>query len=363
MAPTQAQLKASRAKVLAGGKPAKARTQRYLKSIEPQLKEGAKKTLLLKGIKCSQSMGNLLKDMRAMQAPNAKMLTKKNQIVAFDDVEGQQSLEFLTTKNDCALFALASTNKKRPNNLVMGRTFDHQILDMIELGVLRYKSIRDYGGSVPKKRLGSKPLMLFLGDLWQQDSTCEKLQNLLIDFYRGDVVDKLVASGIDHLLVFVASHQPQDASSSDLPPNNIKKESKLIIHQHTYFCKLKKDPNDPTSKIPVPYLIPCGPDTTLQIRRTQFAEPDLWKQSLRQPQGLKKKKVKNQSTNVFGEVIGRLHIEHQDVAKMGGRKSKALRRAEKAAAEEEKEAIEAELGKEKDELQQEFKQTYGFSDE
>ena len=58
-----------------------------------------------------------------------------------------------------------------------------------------------------------------------------------------------------------------------------------------------------------------------------------------------------------------MHIEHQDVDKMGGRKSKALRRAEKAAAEEEKEAIEAELGKEKDELQQEFKQTYGFDDE
>eukprot|EP00531_Pseudo-nitzschia_arenysensis_P015187 CAMPEP_0116122894 /NCGR_PEP_ID=MMETSP0329-20121206/4457_1 /TAXON_ID=697910 /ORGANISM="Pseudo-nitzschia arenysensis, Strain B593" /LENGTH=358 /DNA_ID=CAMNT_0003616771 /DNA_START=92 /DNA_END=1168 /DNA_ORIENTATION=+ len=358
MAPTQAQQKSARAKVLAGGKPAKARTQRYLKSIEPQLREGAKSTLLLKGIKCSQAMGNLLKDMRAMQAPNAKLLSKKNQIVAFDDVEGQQSLEFLSTKNDCALFALASTNKKRPNNLVMGRMFDHQILDMVELGILRYKSIQDYGGSVPKKRIGSKPLMLFLGDLWQNDSNCKKMQNLLIDFYRGDVVSKLVVSGIDHLLVFVATQTKEDNSNP-----NIKNDSKLIIHQHTYFCKLKKNPDDPTSKVPVPYLIPCGPDTTMQIRRTQFAEQDLWNLSLKQPQGLKKKKKKNKSTNVFGETVGRLHIEYQDVDKMGGRKSKALRRAEKTAKEEEDAALEDELGREKEGMDGEFEQTYGFREE
>jgi ribosome production factor 2 len=357
MAPTQAQQKAARAKVLAGGKPAKARTQRYLKSIEPQLREGAKSTLLLKGIKCSQAMGNLLKDMRAMQAPNAKLLSKKNQIVAFDDIEGQQSLEFLATKNDCALFALASTNKKRPNNLVMGRTFDHQILDMVELGILRYKSIQDYGGSVPKKRIGSKPLMLFLGDLWQHDSNCKKMQNLLIDFYRGDVISKLVVSGIDHLIVFVAT-QPQEENSNP----NLKSDPKLIIHQHTYFCKLKKNPDDPTSKVPLPYLVPCGPDTTMQIRRTQFAEQDLWNLSLKQPQGLKKKKKKNRTTNLFGETIGRLHIERQDVDKMGGKKSKAIRRAEKTAKEEENSALEAELGREKEDMDGEFRQTYGFDE-
>lgn len=347
MAPTQEQQRSAKAKVLAGGRPAKARIQRYFKSIEPRLKETGKKTLLLKGIKCSQAMGNLLKDMRAMQAPNAKLLTKKNAIVAFE-TDGQQSLEFLTTKNDCALFALASTNKKRPNNLVLGRTFDRQILDMVEVGVLRFKSIHDYGGSIPKKRVGTKPLMLFLGDLWQQDPNCQKMQNLLIDFYRGDVIDKLMVSGLDHLIVFVASQHPRT--------------EELIVHQHTYFCKLKKDPSNPTSKVPVPYLLPCGPDMTMAIRRTQFASPDLWKAALKQPQALKKKKVKNQSTNIFGETIGRLHLEKQDVDKMGGRKVKALRRAEKAAKLEEIEALENELEKEKSEMGEEFKQTYGFKE-
>lgn len=348
MAPTQEQQKSAKAKVLAGGKPAKARVQRYLKKIEPQMREGAKNALLLKGIRCSDAMGKVLKDMRAMQAPHCKLLAKKNEIVPFD-TDGQHSLEFLTTKNDCALFAMASTNKKRPNNLVMGRTFEHQVLDMVEVGVLRYKGIQDYGGSVPKKRVGSKPILMFHGELWQQDTNCQKMQNLLIDFYRGDVVDKLVVSGLDHVIMFVASQHP--------------KTNQLVVHQNTYFLKLKKDPSNPTSKVPVPLLTPCGPDMTMVIRRTQFAAPDLWKASLKQPQALKKKKVKNHSTNVFGETIGRLHLEKQNVDQMGGRKSKALRRAEKAAAEEEMEALDEELGREKETLDQEFKQTFGIEQE
>jgi ribosome production factor 2 len=331
MAPTQQQAKRSKAKHLAGGKSKgpSARVQRYLKSTEPQLREGAKSTLLLKGLKSSQYMNGILQELRSLSLPHGKLLTKKNQIVAFD-VDGQQSLEFLTTKNDCSLIALASHNKKRPNNLVIGRTFDHQILDLAELGILSFKSMTDYGGTVPKKRIGSKPLMLFCGDAWQQEADFRKLQSLLIDFYRGDVVDKLVVSGLDHLIVFTATATGQR------------------IHQRTYFCKLKKDE---TSSVPVPYLQNCGPDMDFLLRRTQWAEADLYKASRIQPKGLKKstaKKHKNHTTNIFGETLGRLHLDKQAVDQRQGRKVKALRRAEKFAAQEEKAAIEEELTREKE---------------
>ena len=345
MAPTSEQARRAKAKHLAGGKAPKARVHRYLKSTEAKLVETAKSTLLLKGIRCSYSMATVLRDLRAMQAPHCKLLTKKNAIVSFD-TDGQHSLEFLTTKNDCALFALASHNKKRPNNLVLGRTFDRQVLDMMELGVLRYKSLADYGGSVSKKRIGSKPLMLFLGDLWQHDATCGKLQNFLVDFYRGDPVDKLVASGVDHVVVFSIADSPH---------------SKPLVHQRTYFCKLKKNPNG--SRIPLPYLEACGPDMDFEVRRTQFADSDLWKASLKQPQSTKRKTIKNQSTNLFGETVGRLHLERQHIEKMQGRKAKALRRAEKMEAQEEQAAAEQELEREKEELRMEFKQTYGFEEE
>lgn len=347
MAPTNQQAKAARAKLLSGGKQPKARVQRYLKSTESKLVEGARASLLLKGIRCSQSMGVVLKDLRSALQPNCKLLSKNNAIIPFD-TDGQASLEFLSTKNDCTVFCLASTNKKRPNNLTIGRTFDRQILDMVELGIVRYKSLGDYA-SAPKKRIGSKPMMLFVGDLWQHDSACTKLQNLLIDLYKGDPVQKIFASGFDHIMVFTSSLGPND---------------KPLINQRTYFCKLKKNPNGGgVNKTPLPLLTPCGPDMDFEVRRSQMAAPDLWKASLKQPQGIRKKKVKNQSTNMFGERIGRLHLERQEIDKMGGKKVKALKRAEKIVALEEKAALEKELGEEKDTMGQEFKQTYGFAEE
>lgn len=329
MAPTAQQAKAIKTKQLTGGKAPKARVQRYLKSTESQLKEGAKSTLLLKGIRCSEAMGLVLKELRAVSAPHCKLLSKKNMIAPFD-VDGQQSIEFLTTKNDCALFAMASTNKKRPNNLVIGRTFDRQMLDMAEIGVMRLKSMNDYGGSVPKKRIGSKPLLLFAGDVWANETDYQNLQNLLVDFYRGDVVDNLVASGVDHLIMFTAAQV----------------DGRTLIHQRTFFCKLKKDPNGSTA--PVPFLEPCGPDMDFILRRRQWAELELYRASRKQPAALKAKKKKNKSTNVFGETVGRLHLDKQNIEKMQGRKMKALRRAEKIAADEEKAAIEEELKREKE---------------
>jgi len=348
MAPTPHQAKTAKAKLIAGGKQPKARIQRYLKTTESQLVEGAKSALLLKGIRCSDNMSTVLKDMRSVLSPHSKLLTKSNMIVPFDDT-GQQSLEFLTTKNDAALFALASHNKKRPNNLVLGRTFDRRILDMVEIGILQYRSLADFGG-LPKKRVGSKPLIQFVGDIWSSDVTLKRLQNLLIDFYRGDPVDSLILSGLDHVMVFTAAEA-----------NLGGQEPYPLIHQRTYYMKLKKDPQG--GKAPVPYLTPSGPHMDFKVRRTQFASPDLWKVAMKLPTTNKTKKKKNQTTNIFGETIGRLHLERQDIDKRSGRKAKALRLAEKIEKAEEGAAIESELGQEEAEMSSEFKQAYGFAPE
>ncbi|KAL7569842.1 hypothetical protein ACA910_008511 [Epithemia clementina (nom. ined.)] len=352
MAPTAEQARRLHEAKLAAGvskkkKQPKARVQRYLKSIEPQLHERGKSTLLFKGIQCSQDMANVLKELRALQAPNAKLLSKKNQITPFTDTE---SVEFLTTKNDCALFAMASTNKKRPNNLVIGRTFDRQVLDICELGVMRFKSVLngDYSGQIPKKRIGSKPLLLFCGDLWQTSDEHGKLQNLLTDFYRGDVVDKLVANGLDHLIMLTLV-KPSSSSTTSMSNGT---DMPILLHQRTYFLQIRKNSDNPSSSSPVvPTLENCGPDFDFVLRRTQWASPELARAARKLPAPVqaslrRSSKKKNQSTNMFGETLGRLHLSKQDLEHMGGRKAKALRRAEKAEAMEESAAIESELQKE-----------------
>ena len=83
---------------------------------------------------------------------------------------------------------------------------------------------------------------------------------------------------------------------------------------------------------------------------------------MKQPKQNRAKKVKNHKTNIFGETIGRLHLEKQDIDKMGGKKSKALRIAHKEEKAEEAQKLEAELDREKKQLEGEFRQVYGFDE-
>ena len=348
MAPTPQQKQSLKTQQVSGKRTTKARVQRYLKTTEPQLRQPTKNTLLLKGIQCSEGMGKVLQELRSMAAPHVKLLSKRNQIVAWD-MDGQTSLQFLSTKNDCSLFAMGHHNKKRPNHLTMGRTFDNQILDLAELAIRKFKSMKDYGGTVPKKRIGSKPMLLFVGDIWAQVEAYTNLQNLLVDFYRGEIVDKLILSGLDHVMVFTAANCP----GLDAP----------LIHQRTYFCKLKKNPSGGEGSAPLGLLIPSGPDMDFQLKRTQWAEPDLYKASRRQPAALKAKKVKNHNTNLFGETVGRLHIAKHDVDNRQGKKAKALRKADKIEKQEEQAALEQELEREKKDLDSSFEQTFGFKAE
>lgn len=48
----------------------------------------------------------------------------------------------MCNKYDCSLFVTGMHSKKRPNNLVIGRLHDHEILDMHELGIEKYVSMR-----------------------------------------------------------------------------------------------------------------------------------------------------------------------------------------------------------------------------
>ena len=47
--------------------------------------------------------------------------------------------------------------------------------------------------------------------------------------------------------------------------------------------------------------------------------------SLKKPKGLEPNKVKNISRNVFGEKVGRIHMESQDLNKLQTRKMKGLK--------------------------------------
>ena len=46
-----------------------------------------------------------------------------------------------------------------------------------------------------KKAVGSKPLLVFTGSQWDSDRLYGHIQNLLIDFFRGDRIGKISLKG------------------------------------------------------------------------------------------------------------------------------------------------------------------------
>lgn len=76
-----------------------------------------------------------------LKKPDALSFSKSNSIHPF---ENSDSLAFWSKKNDASLFLVGLHSKKRPNNLVFARTFDSEVLDMMELGIESFKSMNDY---------------------------------------------------------------------------------------------------------------------------------------------------------------------------------------------------------------------------
>ena len=76
-----------------------------------------------------------------MKKPDAISFSKSNAIHPFED---SNSLAFWSKKNDASLFLVGLHSKKRPNNLIFARTFDNEVMDMLELGIEHVKSLREY---------------------------------------------------------------------------------------------------------------------------------------------------------------------------------------------------------------------------
>ena len=80
------------------------------------------------------------------------------------------------------MFFFGSHNKKRPNNIIIGRTYEHKVLDMVELGIMNVTSIADIVASA-EIPYNFQPFLVFQGDLWESDAEIKKIKNLINDFF------------------------------------------------------------------------------------------------------------------------------------------------------------------------------------
>lgn len=293
-------------------KPTTHKGKKILQKREPQIKEEAKNTLLLEGRKCSGDIKSALKDVYQLKKPLCKKLTRSNDITPFDDTS---SLQFLVDRNDCSLFMFGSSSKKRPDNLVLGRIFEQELLDMVELGIKEYRAMAEFHN----EKIGTcvKPCLTFNGPKWAQTEEMRRLKSLFIDAFHRETVNAIRLQGIEHVLSFTLTDDNQ-------------------ILMRSYKVALKKS----GLKTPRIEVHEIGPRIDFSVRRTKIASEDLYKLARKQPKQLKPTQKKNISRDQLGNTHGRVHVGRQQVGKVQTRKVRALKKTpeEKKSKRQEKRA-------------------------
>ncbi|CRK97264.1 CLUMA_CG010660, isoform A [Clunio marinus] len=287
-------------------KPKTRKGKRALLELGPKVIENVKNALFLEGRKSSVTIKDVLKDLCTFKKPHCKSLTRNNDITPFDD---QVPLETLLSKNDCHLFTFGSHSKKRPNNVIMGRVYDNQILDMIEFGVKNFKGLKEFKSE--KIGIMSKPCLVFNGDKWKMSEELRRIKSLFVDMFHVEDVDSIRLQGIEHVISFTVVDD-------------------LTIMIRSYKILLKKS----GLRTPRIELEEIGPSIDFTIRRTKIASKDLYKLAHKKPVELKVTKKKNVSRDALGNVNARVHIDKQVVGKLQTRKMKGLKKTpeEKKAA-------------------------------
>eukprot|EP01018_Ginkgo_biloba_P003296 Gb_27395 [translate_table: standard] len=288
------------------------RTKKELEKRAPKLVENVKKMLILQGTKTSNVLNMVLTDIFHLKRAggNAIRYTKKNENIRPFESGGETSLEFLSLKTDCSLFAFGSHSKKRPNNLILGRTYDHHIYDLMEFGVENFSSMESFGyGKKLSPQVGSKPFFAFIGENFETKEQLKHLKELLLDMFRGEVVETLNLAGLDR--VFVCSAVGDNK-----------------VHFMHCAIRLKKS----GTIVPRIELIEIGPTMDMVLRRHRLPNEDLRKEAMKTADKQPKKKVKNVSGDLISGKVGKIYVPKQEVGDMALAKMKGLKRERREAA-------------------------------
>lgn len=314
-------------------KPKNQRSKRALEVREPKAIENTKTAIFVRGATCSDLVQKCMTDLSLLKKPHSITFNKKNDIRPFEDTT---KVEFFCQKNDSSLFMFGNHNKKRPNNLIIGRMFDYHMLDMVELGVESFTPLQDF--KTAKVASGSKPCLMFAGESFADPANKEfqRLKNLLIDFFRGPEVTNVRLAGIEHVIQITAV------------------ENKVLFR--SYRIILKKS----GTRIPRVELEEIGPSIDWVLRRSQLASDDLFKTACKQVKNVRKeKKVKNISKDALGNTMARVHVTPQEIKKIQTRKVKAL----KESKEEKMEQIKKKKEKAESVRQTAVEKVFGGEDE
>ncbi|KFG51218.1 brix domain-containing protein [Toxoplasma gondii p89] len=357
--------------------------KQVLKARGPQVHELTKRLLVMKGNKASQSVQNMLADLRDLKKPDAIYLHSRNQ-KDFHPFEDVSTAEYLCQKNDCGTFCMGSSSKKRPNRLVFGRMFANELLDMYEFQVVHYMEASSFTG-VEKPRLGSRPLVLLQGAAFESTEVHRGLRNIMADVFRGGASHagavagegsaKLYLKGIDRVVAItaletdgaashlsrklhleaggttatiegaanaaVAATLPVPDAGNDQGGSGPSADKAAAAAGKPLIClrqyRLVMHRGEVGSKVPRVELVEVGPQIDMVLDRHRVADPSRWKRATKTretkaadsssspaPKAEKSKKRKNVTTTTTGDVVGRVFVDKPDWKSIDAQKNVLL---------------------------------------
>lgn len=144
-----------------------------------------------------------MKDFNLLRSEFSTYLSKKHsEVLPF---ESAQLIEKKCQNQNCSLFGFGSHSKKRPHNLILGRTYDKQVLDMAELTIKDYSPLHSFKGSETPKDM--KPVLIFQGSVWETSAHLRTLKSIFHDFFRFSSAESVSIKAIRRMLVFGATDE------------------------------------------------------------------------------------------------------------------------------------------------------------
>ena len=215
---------------------------------------------------------------------------------------------------------IRSSNKKRPNNLVFGRTFDNQVIDLFDGNILEIKG--DFSRVFRDFDLSALPSLVCLGDVFETNPAMTRIRNYFTDFFspfRNEPVFMNADFGM-RLIVVLVGYEDQ-----------------------TIEISLSKASGKGTE------LNDLGVLLRFKVERTKLAEDDLFKEACRSlaPKNKNKKIIQQ---NTLGETVGRVYVRQQDLKTLRLKKiKKKLGKRDRTSRKEKKNAEETKNGKKESE--------------
>ena len=221
------------------------------------------------------------------------------------------ALEFFSEKNDTSLIVLALHQKKRPHCLTFVRTFNHHVLDMLELHVVptTFRQLQEFKNT--KFSTGMKPMIAFHGTVFESpvQTKYTLAKSLFLDFFRGPAASTVDVEGLQYIISISAGEEVEGQTAPQ-------------IHFRVYMIKTKKS----GQKLPRVEVEEMGPRIDFTLGREQFAEEAMWKDAMKKPKGTEPRTKKNIETDIMGDKVAKIHVGKQDFSALQTRKMKGLKR-------------------------------------